>query len=86
MSYQVRKDFIDTDTGIFYQKGDEYPTEVEDIRLRSLLAKTSKMRHESLQGEPLIEEVSSDGDLEISEDSQVSEELESDNKKDTSQE
>lgn len=57
MAFKVLKRFLDVETKKFYEIGDEYPTETDTQRLRSLLAKTSQVRHESLQGSPLIEEI-----------------------------
>lgn len=57
MAFKVLKRFLDVETKKLYEVGDEYPTDADTQRLRSLQAKTSQVRHESLQGAPLIEEV-----------------------------
>lgn len=57
MEYKVLKDFIDAETKRYYVAGSEYPSDADPKRVQSLLAKTSKFRHESLNGSPVIEEV-----------------------------
>lgn len=57
MTYKVLKDFIDAETKQYYVVGSEYPSDADPKRVQSLLAKTSKFRHESLNGSPVIEEV-----------------------------
>jgi len=70
MSFKVLKRFLDVETKKLYEVGDEYPSDTDTQRLRSLQAKTSQVRHESLQGSPLIEEIKED----IEDDESVKEE------------
>ena len=68
MAYKVLKDFVDVETKQYFPAGSEYPSGVDPKRLQSLLAKTSKFRHESLNGSPVIEEVADDMSNEAAED------------------
>lgn len=68
MAYKVLKDFIDAETKQYYVAGSEYPSDADPKRIQSLLAKTSKFRHEILNGSPVIEEVVDEDPVETPED------------------